>query len=128
MDRRSKGIKNPVVERSVVFELKSAEGMGDLFYGVRETMGVVIHGVNTPRIACSMVMDIHDSVNNRITHIKIGRCHINLCTQDMAAFCKISVFHFFEKFEVFFYGTIAIRAFFSRLCESATIFTHFFRA
>ena len=45
-------------------------------------MRKVIHGVDAPRVPRPVMMRMGDAVDDRIAHDEIGRCHIDLCTQD----------------------------------------------
>ena len=67
------------------------------------------------------------TVNNRITHINIRRCHINLCTQNLFSVFIFSFTHLFEQLKVFLYGAVAVWAVFPRLFQCTSVFTNLFR-
>ncbi|MNC64863.1 hypothetical protein D3C75_1150980 [compost metagenome] len=47
---------NPVIERALILELQGAQGVGHTFNGILQRMGEGVHRVNTPGIACIMVV------------------------------------------------------------------------
>ena len=66
-----KGLDEPVVQRSVDIELKSADRVGDVLYGVALTVGEVIHRVDAPFITGIVVSHSCNSVDNRVTHVDV---------------------------------------------------------
>ena len=68
---------NPVVKRTMIFELERAKRMSyalhRIAYGVRE----IVHRVNAPFVACSVVRCPKDSVNYGVAHIDVRRSHID---------------------------------------------------
>ena len=74
-----------------------------------------------------MVCHVGYTVNDRISHIDVGRRHINLGTEHFLAVLIFSRTHLFKQLQVFFYGAIAVRAFFSRLSQRAAVFSHLLR-
>jgi hypothetical protein len=65
-------IKEPVIKQTMVFKLKRAKGMRNFFNGIRYAMSIVIHGIDTPFIACPVMRRALDAVDNRIAHIDIS--------------------------------------------------------
>ena len=63
---------------------------------IRETMGVVVHGIDFPIVAGMEVGGMADAVNHRVAHVDIGRCHIDFGTQNMAAVRMFAGDHFVE--------------------------------
>ena len=51
------------------------------------------------------------SIKDRITHIDIRRCHINLCTQNLFSVFIFPFTHLFEQLKVFLYGAVAVWAY-----------------
>ena len=79
-------------------------------------MGKVIHRIDAPCIAGAMVMGFCNTVDNRVTHIDIRRCHVDFCTQHFGPVGKFAVFHSFKQRQVFFHRTVAVRTVFARFC------------
>ena len=90
-------------------------------------MGVVIHGVDTPLITLALMMDMTNSVQSRVSHIQIGRCHIYFGTQYIRPIVKLTGPHALKQFQVFFDGTIAIRAIVAGFSQCAAVFPDLIR-
>ena len=58
---------------------------------------------------------MYDAVYYGIAHIHVGAGHIHLGAEDSFAVLKFAGAHACEKVEVFFYRTVAVGAFLSRL-------------
>ena len=84
-------------------------------------MREVVHRINAPCIAGPVVSHMSHTIDDRITHVHIRRCHVDLCTENFFSIGIFAFFHFLKKLKVFFYGTVTVRAFFTRLCQSTTI-------
>ena len=95
--------------------------MCDTFDCIFNRMSEVIHRIDTPCITGSVVSHMSNTIDDRVTHIHIRRCHVNLCTENLFSIGIFALFHFFKKLKVFFNRTVAVRAFFTRLCQSTTI-------
>ena len=65
-------VYDPVIQRSVSFELKRAEGVCDAFKSVLDRVSEVVHGVDAPLCACSVVRQVVDPVDNRISHVEVA--------------------------------------------------------
>ncbi len=66
-------------------------------------------------------------IDYRITHIYVGRCHVDLCPQHIAAIGKFAFAHTLEQVQVFLDAAIPVRARFSRFSQGAAITAHLFR-
>ena len=80
-------------------------------YWVRE----VVHWIDAPLIARPMMRHMGDTVNHRVAHDEIRRCHVDLCTQDARAIWELSRTHAREEVEILLHGAIAVRTFPPRL-------------
>ena len=49
-------IEKPVIQRTVVFELQRANGMGDTFDRILEAVSPIVHGIDAPLIACAVML------------------------------------------------------------------------
>ena len=86
----------PVIERAVYLELEGADGVGDLFKGVFQRVGKVIHGVDAPSVARVVMCGFADTVEDGVAHVHVGRGEIDFCAQHSvpllvspgAHFCK----------------------------------------
>ena len=123
---KSAVLHNPIVEGTVILKLQRAERIGDAFQRVLNRMRKVIHRINAPLVALTVMMRTNDTVDGRVTHIDVGRCHIDLSTQGLRAIGELAVLHTLEQVKVFFNGAISPRRFLTGLSQSATIFGHLF--
>ena len=89
--------------------------MGNAFDGVLDRMRKVIHRIDAPLVALPVMVHIADAVNDRVAHIEVAGGQVDFCAQRAAALGELAVFHALEQVQVFLYGTIAVRALFSRL-------------
>ncbi len=64
-------VQYPVVQRPVVFEFKRADRMGDPFNGIRKAVGKIVHGINAPLVAGTVMGGMADPVNRGIAHHQI---------------------------------------------------------
>ena len=55
------------------------------------------------------MVDKTDAVDDRITHIEISACQIDLGAQSHLSFFHFAVFHLFKKAQILFDGTVAVR-------------------
>ena len=106
---------HPVVQWSVIFKFQSTDRMGDALNGILNGMSIVIHGIDAPLVAGILVRQMSHTINDGISHIHIGRSHINLCTQCFLSVCKLAVLHILKQLQVFFYGTISVGIVFTGL-------------
>ena len=75
----------------------------------------VVHRVNAPLVARSVVVQAVNSVDNRVTHIKVARCKVNLRTQGHLAVLKFTVFHTLKQVKAFFNRAVSVRTLCRRL-------------
>ena len=62
-----------------------------------------------------MVWVLHDTVDNRVAEVHVWASHVNLGTEHHLAFFDFAGIHLFEESQAFFYRTVAVRAFSTRL-------------
>ena len=105
----------PVVKRTMVFEFQRAKGVRDIFDRIGDRMGIVIHWINDPFRPLAVVRHIHDAEKNRIAHVDIRRCHVDLRPQHMRSIFELSRAHALEQIEIFFNRSIPRRTVLSGL-------------
>ena len=89
-------------------------------------MSKVVKRINAPLIALSVMVLAADAVDSGVSHIHIGRCHINFCTQSAGTVLKLAVFHSLKKVKVFLNASISIGALLTGLGKSSSILAHLF--
>ena len=85
-------------------------------------MGPVIHGVDVPGIPGTVMCDLSNAINCRITQVHIARRHINSRAQDVLAIFKFSIFHALEQIQVFCDRSVAVRAVFPGFGQRPPVF------
>src|SRR5690554_6930695 len=81
----------PVVQWTMIFKLQCTDRMGYPFDRIGLPVRKVIGRIDTPLVPGLMVMRMADAVDNRITHVHVGRRHIDLGTQRTLALLKVAV-------------------------------------
>ena len=89
----------------------------------------IIHWISFPFRTCTMMRMLgYDSVHYRVAEVHVGGCHVDFRPQYHRAVRHFAAVHFFEQAQVFFNGTIAVRAFFPFFGRRAFLARDFFRA
>ena len=111
---------DPVVQRAMVLELQAAHAVGDALDGVLNGMGEVVHRVDAPLVALTVMLGVLDAVDGRVTHVHVGAGQIDLGTQGLFAFLELTGAHPAEQVEVLFRGAVAPRRRAGRLAGVGT--------
>ena len=111
---------DPVVQRAMVLELQAAHAVGDALDGVLNGMGEVVHRVDAPFVALTVMLGVLDAVDGRVTHVHVGAGQIDLGTQGLFAFLELTGAHPAEQVEVLFRGAVAPRRRAGRLAGVGT--------
>ena len=114
---------NPVIKRSVILKLQSTDGMGHTFDRILDRMGKVIHRIDAPFVSCVVMCHAGYTVDNRVTHVHIRRCHIDLCTENFFSVSVFALTHLLKKLQVLFYSTVSVWALFTWFCKSSSVLT-----
>ena len=112
---------NPVIERAMILELQRAEGVRDALYGVLDRVCEVIHRVDAPLVTGVVVMHVGHTVDDRVTHVQVRGCHVDLRTQGQGTVCVLAVLHVLEELKVLFDRTVTVRRLLTRVREVATV-------
>ena len=91
-------------------------------------MRKIVHGIYIPLRTRTMVRVFYNPIHNRVAHVHIRRSHIDFRPQYHRTFFKFALIHALEQIEIFFYGTIAIRATYSGLCRCSLLLGDLFRS
>ena len=87
-------------------------------------MGIVIHRVDLPCSAGTMVMGITNAEDDRVAHVQVRRGHIDFGTDDILAVSKFTLFHPFKQGNTLAGGSIPPGTGSARFCQGAAIFAH----
>ena len=89
-------VKEPVVQRPMVLKFQRTNRMGNLFDGIFKPVGPVISRINAPLIACTVMFCMQNAVHNRIPHVHVCRCHVNLRSKDTGTLLEFTCPHLLE--------------------------------
>ena len=71
-------LNNPVIDRPMNLKFQRAERVGNVLMSILKRMGEIIHWINAPLVSRIMVILMQDPINNWISHVHVGRSHVNL--------------------------------------------------
>ena len=77
----------------MILELKSTDRVCDVLNRVLDRMSEVVHRVDAPLVTGVVVCHMGNTVDNRITHIDIRRCHIDLRAENLLSVLVHTVLH-----------------------------------
>ena len=100
-------------------ELKSADRVGDVLYGVALAVGEVVHRVDAPLVARAVVRSVLDAVKNRVAEHHVRGSHVDLRAENLLSVSVFSGLHVPEQTEVLLHGAVPVRALGSRLVHGA---------
>ena len=101
---------DPVVQRAVRLVLKRAERVRDALQRVLYRVGKVVHREDAPLRALTVMLNVSDAVQHRVTHVEVAACEIDFCAQGVTAFFKFAVLHALEEVKTLFNRSVAPRA------------------
>ena len=84
--------------------------MRNAFDRIRLAVRKVVHRIDAPTVARSMVAGVHDAVQHGIAHVQIGVGHVHLGAQRSRTVRKLALPHAFEQRQVFFDASVAVGA------------------
>ena len=96
--------------------------MGDLFQRIRQALGKIVHGVNAPVVAGTVVAGAANPVNDRVTQVKVGRPHIDFRPEYQFAVGKFTGLHPVEQLQVLCHRPLAPGAIAPRLRQGTAVF------
>ena len=120
----AKGSTEPIVQRAMVFEFKCADRMRDAFDGIALSMCPVVHWIDAPSIACTMMMSMHDAIQDGIPKVQVGCAHIDFRAKRSLPVHELAILHAFEQIHILFDRAISKRAVASRFSQRTTIVSH----
>ena len=85
----------------MVFEFERAHGVRDVFNGIGLAVRVVVHRIDAPLAAGAVMVGMKNAVHDRVTHIKIGRGHVDFGAQHARAIGEFAFSHALEEVEIF---------------------------
>ena len=101
-------VHHPVVERTVRLKLQRAERVRDALKRVLDGVGKVVHRVDAPLVALTVMVHIADAVDDRIAHIEVTGGQVDLRAQRAAALGELAVLHALKEVEVLLHVAVAV--------------------
>ena len=98
--------------------------MGDALKRILNGVCVVVKRIDAPLVALTVVGGVHDAVDGRVTHIDVGRRHIDLGAQGLCTVGELAVLHALEEVKVFLHRAVAVGAVLAGLCQCSAVFLH----
>ena len=112
-------LDDPIVQRTVIFKFKRAQRMSYALDGVLDGMGVVVHRIDAPLVALTIVRNVGYAVDDGVAHVYVGRGHIYLCPEHLGSVGIDARLHLAEELEVLLYAPVAVGRICARLRERA---------
>ena len=103
-------LAEPVVERTVHFELQRADGVRDTLDGVALSVREIVHRIDAPFVASAVVFGVQDAVHDGVAEVHVRRCHVDLSAEHAAAVRELARLHATEQVEVLLHAAVAVRA------------------
>ena len=97
--------------------------MSHAFDRILDRMSKVIHRIDAPLVSSVVMCHTCYTVDNRVTHVHIRRCHIDLCTENFFSVSVFALTHLLKKLQVLFYSTVSVWALFTWFCKSSSVLT-----
>src|SRR5690606_14906942 len=91
----------PVVQLPVWNELQGTDAVGNFFDGVGLAMRKVVHRINAPLVAGSVMVRVLDAIHNRVAHVHIGVSHVDLGAEYLFAVLELAGPHVGKQGEIF---------------------------
>ena len=97
--------------------------MGHTLDGILNGMCEVIHRIDAPLVAGILVRHMCHTVDNGISHVDIGRCHIDAGTQYLGAVLVSAGLHALEQCQILFNASCTAGILLTGLGEASSILT-----
>ena len=97
----------PIVEGAVVFKFQGANRVGNAFDGVAFAVGVVVHRVDAPLVAGTVMVGVEDTIHDGVAHVEIGRGHVDFGAEGAGSVGEFAGAHAFEEIEIVFDGAVS---------------------
>ncbi len=71
---------------------------------------------------------VNDSVDDRVSHVDVRACHVDLRSQAYFTVCELTGSHLLEELKVLLYRSVPVRALLAGLLECASVFSDLIRS
>ena len=115
---------DPVIERPVILKFKSAQRVCNILDRVLNGVRIVVHRIDAPLVARIVMRHMSHSVEDRISHIHVGTCHIDLRAKSLLSVSEFAVLHSGEEIKVFLNTPVPVGIIDPGLVQSPAVFPH----
>ena len=84
-------------------------------------MSEVVHGVDAPLCACSVVRQVIDPVDNRVSHVEVAGSEVDLCTESHLSVFEFAGSHSLKEIKALFDGSVSVRGDCGSLCVASHV-------
>ena len=82
--------------------------MGDPFQGILNGVGKVVHGVDAPLVALTVMVHMPDAVDDGVAHIEVAGGQVDPGAQGVFVVLKFPGTHPGEQVQAFLYGAVPV--------------------
>ena len=86
-------------------------------------MCVVVHRIDAPLVACTVVMSVDDTVKKRVTEEHVRMSHVDLSTKNLLTLSIFAVAHTAEELKILLYAAVTVWALSTRHLHCTTTCT-----
>jgi len=119
-------LNKPIIKRAVVLKLQGTDRVRDALDGILLAVGEIVGRIDHPVIAGLVMWHLADAIENRVTQVHIGRCHINLGSQHPATLIELPGLHPGQQIKILGYITVPVGAIAARFCQGTAILPRLF--
>ena len=101
-------LHNPVVKGPVILKLQRAQGVGDPLQSVLNGVGKVVHGIDAPLVALTVMVHMANPVDHRVAHIEIAGGQVDFGSQSHGIVGELAIPHPPEQIQAFFNRTVPV--------------------
>src|SRR5690606_21242092 len=70
--KNSQFLNKPVVQRFMYFKFECTNAVRNIFDRVTLSVSKIVHRINTPLVACTMMMCMFDAIHQRVAQVHVG--------------------------------------------------------
>ena len=90
----------------MVLKLQRAQGVGDPLQSILNGVGKVVHGVDAPLVALTVMVHMPDAVENGVAHIEVAGGKVDFGTEGVTVILKFAGTHPGEEVQALLHGPV----------------------
>ena len=99
---------HPVVQGAVVLKFQRAQRVGDSFQGVLDGVGKIVHGVDAPLVALTVMVHMANPVDHGVAHIEVAGGQVDFGAKGILVVLKLAGPHPGKQIQALLDGTVPI--------------------